>query len=72
MTSNEVQEYVDELTSLARQLNTFTSGLKTVRAGQPKKKHADIRESVQEYLIDSPEGLSDLLFFEDDLQALKI
>ena len=37
MNSNEVREYVNGLTALARQLNTFASGLKTVRAEQPKK-----------------------------------
>ena len=37
MTTNEVREYVDSLTALARQLNTFTSGLKAVRAEQPNK-----------------------------------
>ena len=37
MNSNDVLKYVAELTSLARQLNTFASGLKTVRAEQPRR-----------------------------------
>lgn len=34
MKPNEVDEYVKRLTDLARQLNTFAGGLKTVRAEQ--------------------------------------
>ena len=66
MTPNEVREYVDGLTALARQLNTFTSGLKTVRAEQPKKK-TTVRESTPEYLITNPEEFPNPLFSEDDL-----
>ena len=69
MTPNEVREYVDGLTALARQLNTFTSGLKTVRAEQPKKK-TTVRESTPEYLITNPEEFPNPLFSEDDLNLL--
>ncbi len=69
MNTQEVQEYVDGLTALARQLNTFTSGLKTVRAEQPKKKPA-VRESESEYITTNSEELSAPLFSEDDLNFL--
>jgi four helix bundle protein len=69
MSAKEVQEYIDQLTALARQLNTFTSGLKTVRAEQPKKKPA-VREPTSEYLIVRPEEFPDLLFSEDDLNSI--
>jgi four helix bundle protein len=70
MSSNEVQEYVNGLTALARQLNTFTSGLKTVRAEQPKKKPAAVHESTPEYITATPEEFSGLLFSEDDINIL--
>jgi four helix bundle protein len=63
MSLGEIQEYVDGLTSLARQLNSFTSGLKTVRADQKK---SAIRESAPEYLANS----SEFLFSEEDLVFL--
>jgi hypothetical protein len=50
-------------------LNTFTSGLKTVCAEQPKKKPA-VREPTPEYLIVNPEEFPDLLFSEDNLNSL--
>ncbi len=70
MTLDEVREYVDGLTALARQLNTFTSGLKTVRAEQPKKKPAVVREPTPEYFATNPGEFSDSLFSEDDLNWL--
>jgi len=69
MTTNEVREYIDGLTTLARQLNTFTSGLKTVRAEQPKKKSA-VREPLAEYLTIGLKEIPDPLFSEDDLTYL--
>ena len=71
MTPDEVQEYINRLTELARQLNTFTSGLKTVRAEQPKKKSsAAAREPSAEYLATDLEEIFDPLFSEDDLAYL--
>ena len=60
MNQSEVQEYIEGLTALARQLNSFTSGLKTVRADQKK---SAIRESAPEYVT----NLSETLFSEEDL-----
>jgi four helix bundle protein len=50
MNSSEVHEYVDGLTSLARQLNAFASGLKNVRVEQSKSKSAAVREPAPEYV----------------------
>lgn len=70
MNSNEVKEYVDGLTALARQLNTFTSGLKAVRAEQPKKKPVSVRESAPEYITINPEEFPVPLFSEEDINFL--
>jgi four helix bundle protein len=65
MNPDEVNTYVETLTQLARQLNTFASGLKTVRADQPAKK--SVRESAPEYTISTdPESL----FTEEDIHIL--
>ena len=65
----EVQEYVDRLTDLARQLNTFAGSLKTVRAEQ-KPKTAGVREDQAEYLAINSETIPNPLFSEDDLSWL--
>jgi four helix bundle protein len=71
MTSDEVREYIDGLTALARQLNTFTSDLKTVRSEQPEKKSsAVVREPSAEYVARDLEEIFDPLFSEDDLTYL--
>jgi four helix bundle protein len=59
MKPGEVAEYAEKLTQLARQLNAFAAGLKTVRAEQPGKK--SIRESAAQYTIE------ETLFTEEDL-----
>lgn len=69
MTPDEVQEYINRLTELARQLNTFTRGLKTVRAEQ-KPKTSSVREAQAEYLTISSDEIPNLLFTEDDLNWL--
>jgi four helix bundle protein len=63
MKPDEVNVYVDALTQLARQLNTFASGLKTVRAEQPAKK--SVRELAAEYTTNTD---AENLFTEEDLQ----
>ncbi|HJQ13287.1 MAG TPA: four helix bundle protein [Anaerolineales bacterium] len=69
MQSEEVQEYVNRLTDLARQLNTFASSLKTVRAEQ-KPKTSAVREDQAEYAAILPEEIPDPLFSEADLNWL--
>ena len=70
MTPNEVQKYVDNLTGLARQLNTFASGLKTVKSEYSKKKSTAIREVSHEYLTTYPDEVLPPLFSEADLTFL--
>jgi four helix bundle protein len=65
----EVQEYVDRLTDLARQLNAFATSLKTVRA-EEKPKTAVVREDQAEYLPINSETTPNSLFSEDDLSWL--
>ncbi len=67
MNSQEVQEYVDGLTALARQLNTFANGLKTVRA---ETKKPAVRESTPEYVTANLDELFLPLFSEEDLNFL--
>jgi hypothetical protein len=62
-----VQEYVDRLTDLARQLNSFASGLKNVRSEQ-KSKPSGIREDQAEYKITNFEDIP--LFSKDELSWL--
>lgn len=70
MTPNEVHEYINHLTELARQLNTFASSLKTVRSEQ-KPKVSAVREVQAEYSTISLKDIPDPLFSEDDLTWLK-
>ena len=68
MKPNEVDEYVKRLTDLARQLNTFASGLKTVRAEQKSK--SSVRETQTEYLTIGLKDIPYPLFSEDELNWL--
>ncbi|GAB4445482.1 MAG: hypothetical protein OHK0041_02980 [Anaerolineales bacterium] len=69
-TFEDVQQYVNELTSLARQLNTFASGLKGVRAEQSGRKPSAVREDAPEYIVAGAEEFSGVLFSEDELNRL--
>jgi|SRR5687767_3063411 len=71
MNHDEVQDYINRLTDLARQLNTFAGSLKTVRADQ-KQKPSAVREAQAEYLAITPDEFTNLLFTEDELNWLKI
>ena len=68
MKPDEVEEYVQRLTDLARQLNAFAGSLKTVRAEQKSK--PAVRESQTEYLTINLKDLPDPLFNEADLAWL--
>lgn len=70
MKSDKVQEYVNRLTDLARQLNTFASSLKTVRAEQ-KPKTSAVREEQAEYIAINSEDIPEPLFSEDELRWLQ-
>ena len=69
MKLDEVDEYVTRLTDLARQLNTFASSLKTVRAEQ-KTKTSSVRDDQAEYLTISLEDIPIPLFSEEELNWL--
>lgn len=69
MHTDEVREYSNQLTALARQLNVFASGMKNVRA---ETKKSSVRESAAEYQTDSPENISEPLFSETDLNFLNL
>lgn len=69
MKPDEVQEFVDRLTDLARQLNTFASGLKAIRANQ-KQKTSVVREAQAEYMTISLDDPPNWLFSEADLNFL--
>jgi len=70
MNSDEVQNYVNELTSLARQLNAFASGLRTVRSEHPKNKPSAVREAAPEYIAANLDEIPDPLFSEADINSL--
>ena len=70
MKPEKVDEYVNHLTDLARQLNTFAGGLKTVRAEQ-KSKLSSVRESQAEYLTITLEDMPNPLFSEEELHWLE-
>ena len=69
MNPDEVQEYVNRLTDLARQLNTFANSLKTVRTEQ-KTKSSSIREPQAEYLTIDLDDILRPLFSEEELNGL--
>lgn len=69
MNPDEVQEYVNRLTDLARQLNTFANSLKTVQTEQ-KTKSSSIREPQAEYLTIDLDDILRPLFSEEELNGL--
>lgn len=69
MNPDEVQRYVNRLTDLARQLNTFAGSLKTVRAEQ-KSKLSSVREEQAEYITISLDDIPSPLFSEEEFNWL--
>jgi len=71
MESDVVEEYVNQLTELARKLNSFASGLKNVRSEQ-KKKPGTVHQDQTEYLTTTAsEEILLPLFTNEDLHRLK-
>jgi four helix bundle protein len=66
MSSANVQEYISILTDIAKQLNAFAESLKSQRSSGKT-----IRELAAEYEVDLPEGVSESLFNESDLEWLQ-
>ena len=70
MPSAQAQDYVSQLTDMARQLNAFAARLKSQRQesrSQPKT----VREPATEYITAWPTDLPLPLFTEEDLQWLQ-
>jgi four helix bundle protein len=70
METKRVQAYVNQLTDLARQLNTFAGSLKTVRAEQ-KLKASSVREEQAGYLTMEFVEIPLPLFSDEDLNLLQ-
>ena len=70
MPNSEAQVYIESITGLARQLNTFAGSLKTVR-NQQTKQSKTLREMAVEYQIDVPGIFSDCLFSDEDIHWLE-
>lgn len=69
MDAAEVEKYVTRLTELARQLNAFAAGLRSVRA-EYKSKTSSIHESQAKYSTSNTDDTPDPLFSEDELSWL--
>jgi four helix bundle protein len=69
MNPDQVQTHIDTLTNLARQLNTFASGLRSVRA-EHRSKPSALREEQGEYLTTELEGFPIPLFADKELNWL--
>ena len=67
MSNPEAQVFFDQLTDLARQLNAFASGIKTLRANNSSQSKS-LREIAAAYTL--PEDFPDALFTDDDLAWL--
>ena len=67
--SFQVQDYASQLTSLARQLNAFATGLKSQRHGTRSQSKA-VHELSAEYVTDSPDDALFLLFTDKELAWL--
>ena len=68
MEPDEVEKYIKQLTELAKQLNSFASSLKAVRAEQKSK--PAVRESKAEYATHALEDIPEPFFPEDELNFL--
>ena len=66
MPETEMQEYVSQLTDLARQLNAFANSLKSQRRGDKNRVKA-VHESGSDYKVDTAEDIID----EADLRWLQ-
>jgi four helix bundle protein len=68
MAPDDVDKYVNQLTELAKQLNSFAGSLKTIRAEQKSK--PAVREPQAEYLAINWEDIPIPLFSDDEINWL--
>jgi four helix bundle protein len=66
MSGAAVQEYISNLTDIAKQLNAFAESLKSQRSGGKT-----IRELAAEYKVDLPDDIPEILFDQSDLEWLQ-
>ena len=66
MPLTSVQEYITQLSNIARQLNAFAESLKTQRSGR-----RTIRELAAEYNVELRDDFPEMLFDESDLEWLQ-
>lgn len=69
MKPSEIHEYTDSLTVIARQLNSFASGMRNVRA---ETKKSAVRESAPDYLAVPVENIPEPLFSDIDFDFLHL
>lgn len=70
MPSAQVQDYVSQLTDLARQLNTFAADPKAQRPKSQSQSKA-VREATVEYVADRPSDPPLPLFTQEDIEWLQ-
>jgi len=70
ISTEQVQDYVSQLTGLARQLNAFASTLKSQRRGDHAKPKA-VREAAGEYVMDWVNDTTEPLFTQYELEWLE-
>lgn len=69
-TSDQVQDYVSRLTSLARQLNAFAGSLKAQRHSNTAN-HKAVREISAEYVAGAVDDIPDSLLTKAELEWLQ-
>ncbi len=71
MPTEEIQVWISQVTSLARQLNAFANSLKSVRTDE-REKPRTLREIAAEYMSNIPEDFpADSLFEEKEFAWLE-
>ena len=70
MPADQVQEYVSQLSDLARQLNAFASNLKNQRR-EGQQQSQKVSEASVEYVSVKSTGVTEDLFSEDELHWLQ-
>ncbi len=64
MPPDEIQGWVSQITSLARQLNAFANSLKNARTDE-REKSRTLRELATEYITNAPDDFPEFQLFDD-------